>query len=174
MASSAIDLLRFTRPELVLCPLPATDVASLLRAFAERLRERGLVSSSDEVLHRLLVREELASTGIGAGVAVPHCKVADLREPILSIGLVAKTGIDFKAVDGLPVRLFFAVFSPQEAPAAHLQVLAAVSRWVKSGPVERMLHCKRPESLLAVLAENSPAQEVVEGSRSLDAAVGNP
>ncbi len=160
-----MDLLEFTRPDLVFCPLPATDAESLLRAFAERLHERGLVDSSEDLVRRMMDREELGSTGIGASVAVPHCKVGGLTAPVVSIGLVAKPGIDFGAVDSSPVRLFFAVISPEQAPADHLKVLAAVSRWVKTGPVERMLHCKRPESLLAVLAETSRPQDVAVGSQ---------
>ncbi len=160
-----MDILEFTRPDLVFCPLPATDAQSLLRAFAERLHGAGLVMDSEDLLRRLVDRENLGSTGIGDAVAVPHCKVDGLAKPILSLGLVAKPGIEFRAVDGIPVRLFFTVISPDQAPAEHLKVLAAVSHWVKSGPVDRMLGCRRPESLLAVLAETTQAQDVPVANR---------
>jgi nitrogen PTS system EIIA component len=120
-----------TRPDLIFFGLPKADRQALLHALAERLAERGVIGDPEELYARLWEREQLGSTGIGAGVAIPHCKLPGLTHGIVAVGLVPE-GVDFAAVDGRPVHLFFLVVSPSASPAEHLQVLAAISRWVKA------------------------------------------
>lgn len=82
---------------------------------------------ADLVVERLAAREKLGSTGFGGGVAIPHAKLAGL--PRVS-GMLIRLAqpIEFKAVDGLPVDLAFALLSPTDAGAEHLKALAGVSR----------------------------------------------
>ena len=120
-----------TRPELIFPDLPATDRAGVLHALAERIAGRGAVPNAVDLYQKLLEREQLGSTGIGAGIAIPHCKLPGLKRGVVAIGLVPQ-GVGFGAVDGQPVRVFFLVVSPSDSPAEHLQVLAAISRWVKA------------------------------------------
>jgi PTS system nitrogen regulatory IIA component len=121
-----------TRPELIFPELRAADRSQILRLFADKIAARGLVKDADELFQKLMEREQLGSTGIGSGIAIPHCKVKGLSQGVVAIG-VAEEGVDFGAADGQPVRLFFMVISPSESPAEHLQVLAAISRWIKGG-----------------------------------------
>lgn len=121
-----------TRPDLIFPELPAGDRQEALRALAERMAGRGLVRSADSLYDKLWEREQLGSTGIGGGIAIPHCKLAGLEKGMVAIGL-AREGVSFGAADGLPVDLFFLVVSPSESPAEHLQILAALSRWIKAG-----------------------------------------
>lgn len=141
-----------TRPELIFPGLEATDAAALLRTLAERLVEAGVGASSEEIYQKLLEREQLGSTGIGSGVAIPHCKLAGLDKVTLAIGIVRGGGIDFSAVDQKPVRLFFLVVSPGAAPAEHLQCLAAISRWVKVDEhVRRILELQDAQAIFTLL-----------------------
>lgn len=120
-----------TRSELIFPGLQAPDRPQLLRRLAERIAASGLVKSADELYQKLWEREQIGSTGIGSGIAIPHCKLKGLARGVVAIGTVPE-GVDFGAVDGRPVRLVFLVISPLEAPAEHLQVLAAISRWIKA------------------------------------------
>ncbi|HXO21762.1 MAG TPA: PTS sugar transporter subunit IIA [Thermoanaerobaculia bacterium] len=120
-----------TGPELIFLGLPAADRSTFLHAFAEKVAERGLVRDAEELYGRLWERELLGSTGVGSGVAIPHCKLKGLRQGVVAVGVAAE-GVDFGAADGRPVRVFFLVVSPVESPAEHLQMLAAISRWVKA------------------------------------------
>ncbi|MES1240496.1 MAG: PTS sugar transporter subunit IIA [Acidobacteriota bacterium] len=145
-----------TRPELILSDLTATDphpVDTVLRAFADRLAEAGVVRDADELFRRLREREQLSSTGIGSGIAIPHCKMPGLKHAVLAVGL-APGGVGFGAADGQPVRLFFLVVSPETSPAEHLRVLASISRWVKSGHhAERILEMRDPAEIQRFLEE---------------------
>jgi mannitol/fructose-specific phosphotransferase system IIA component (Ntr-type) len=139
------------RADLIFVDLPGADGPTVLRAFAERVVERGRVGDADLLYHRLLEREKLGSTALGHGVAVPHCKIDGLRDVVVAVGLFQK-GIDFEASDGEPVRLLFLVVSPSASPAAHLQSLAAISRWVKGEHhVERILELTEPQAIFDLL-----------------------
>jgi nitrogen PTS system EIIA component len=142
-----------TRPELIFPDLPATDRAGVLHALAERVAGRGAVPNAVDLYQKLLEREQLGSTGIGSGIAIPHCKLPRLKTGVAAIGLVPQ-GVDFGAVDGKPVKVFFLIVSPSESPAEHLQALAAISRWVKGDRhAERLLELHDPEAVYALLQE---------------------
>lgn len=127
------------RPDLIFPDLPATDRVQVLRALAGRVAERGLVNDRDILFEKLWEREQLGSTAIGGGIAIPHCKVDRLKSGLVSLGRIPQ-GVDFGAADGQPVRLFFLVISPSQSPAEHLQILAALSRWIKvDGRVQALL-----------------------------------
>lgn len=152
-----MDLQSLTEPELIFPDLPAFDIPSVLRAFADRLAEKGRVPAADRLYEKLWEREQLGSTGIGDGVAVPHCKLSGFDQVVLAIGHVAK-GIEFAAVDGKPVRLFFCVVSPDSQPAAHLQCLQAISTWLKRNTAsQRILEMDDPEAIYALLSADPSA-----------------
>jgi PTS system nitrogen regulatory IIA component len=119
-----------TRPELIFPNLRAADSAGVLRELAAHAAAAGAAADGDGLFRALLEREQLGSTGLGHGVAIPHCKLKGLDHGIVALGL-ARPGVDFGAPDGKPVSVFFLVLSPDDNPAEHLQTLARVSRWVR-------------------------------------------
>jgi fructose-specific phosphotransferase system IIA component len=150
-----VGLGSLTRPELIFPDLPAADRREVLQAFADRIAALGLVRDRAALLQQLWEREQLSSTGIGSGIAIPHCKLPGLRQGIVAIGL-APQGIDFEAADGQPVHLCFLVVSPESAPAEHLRVLAAISRWIKTDRhAERILELRDPQEIYRFLQEGS-------------------
>jgi PTS system nitrogen regulatory IIA component len=113
-------------PERVIVDLRPTDKGQLLSELARRMAAAvGL--GPEKVLQALQAREELGSTGIGAGLAMPHARIDGATK---FVGLFARLGraIDFNAVDEEPVDLVFALLSPERASNEHLQALACVSR----------------------------------------------
>ncbi|HET9769165.1 MAG TPA: PTS sugar transporter subunit IIA [Thermoanaerobaculia bacterium] len=144
-----------TDPHLIFPGLAAADAAGVLRELADRLARGGVVADPETLFQRLWEREQLGSTAIGRGIAIPHCKLDGLEHVVLAVGL-APAGVDFGAADGQPVRLFFVVVSPSRSPAEHLQSLAAISRWVKTdGRVERLLGLQDPDAILDLLRERA-------------------
>lgn len=148
-----MELARLIRPELVFAKLPGSDRVSVLRAVAERMAAEGVVGDPEELYRKLWEREELGSTGIGSAVAVPHCKLPGLAGVVVSVAICSQE-IDFESRDGVPVRLLFTVISPEDEPAAHLQSLAAISKWVKADHhVERILSLADPEAICSLFRE---------------------
>lgn len=142
-----------TRPELIFPEIEAASASALLHTLAERLVAAGVGSSPQLLYQKLLEREQLGSTGIGSGIAIPHCKLAGLERVVLAIATVRGEGIDFLAIDQKPVRLFFVVVSPEGSPAEHLQCLAAISKWVKvEDHLRRILELDDPRAIFELLA----------------------
>jgi nitrogen PTS system EIIA component len=140
-----------TSSELIFPDLLATDGPAVLRELAEGVAARGAVREAETLFQRLWEREQLGSTAIGHGVAIPHCKLNGLPRVLVAIG-ISRRGVDFGATDGQPVRLFFLVASPSQSPAEHLQSLAAISKWVKGDRnVERVLGLADARAIAAVI-----------------------
>ena len=101
----------------------------------------------------LLERERLGSTGIGDGIAIPHGKVQDLDELVLSFGRSTQ-GIEFDSMDGRPTHLFFLLIAPENSAGIHLRALAKISRLLKSSPFrQRLLEAGTEEELFQVIQE---------------------
>ena len=124
-----MKLIEFLQPSAVSDlqgPNAQAVLAELCRPVAAARR-----MESQRLLEVLVEREKLGSTGIGDGVAIPHGKVIGLPALTASFGR-ARQGVDFKAIDGKPTFLFFALFAPENSAGAHLKALARISRIFKS------------------------------------------
>jgi len=101
----------------------------------------------------LLERERLGSTGIGDGIAIPHGKIQDLDELILSFGRSTR-GIEFDSMDGRPTHLFFLLIAPENSAGIHLRALAKISRLLKSAHFrQRLMEAGNRESIFQVIQE---------------------
>lgn len=97
----------------------------VLQTLAERLSKTLSGISDLELFDQLIARERLGSTGIGSGVAVPHCRLEGLNAPVAAL-LKLPAAIDFDSIDKAPVDLIFALIVPSDATDEHLQLLASV------------------------------------------------
>jgi len=109
--------------------------------------------NKEALVEVLLERERLGSTGIGDGIAIPHGKIQDLDELILSFGRSAQ-GIEFDSMDGRPTHLFFLLIAPENSAGIHLRALAKISRLLKSAHFrQRLLEAGTVEELFLVIQE---------------------
>lgn len=139
------------RPDLIFPDLPAGEWHEVLRTLSERIAARGGVGSAEELFARLWEREQQGATGIGGGVAIPHCKLPGLRRGLVAVGTVP-SGVDLAAAGGEPVRLLFVVLSPDESPSEHLRSLAAISRWMRvKGRAASLLALRDPAAVYDLL-----------------------
>ena len=101
----------------------------VIRAMASSLLEAGKIAQDqyDGIVEAILKREELGSTGIGRGVAVPHTKHPSVHELIGAVA-VSDEGVDFDSLDGEKVHLLFLLISPPDRPGDHLRALENISR----------------------------------------------
>jgi PTS system nitrogen regulatory IIA component len=123
---------------------------SLLQQLAHMAAQRLGVAQAT-ILASVTEREQLGSTGLGQGVAIPHGKLEGLTR---IYGLFARLAepIDYKAIDGRPVDLVFLLLSPPDVGAEHLKALAAVSRITRHGPtLDKMRGARSRDALAAVL-----------------------
>ena len=134
-------------------PLVATTKSDILRELVDVAANGAQVKDRAEVLRAVMEREEVLSTGIGHGVAIPHGKSASVNQLILVAG-VAPAGIDFEALDGKPVNLFFLLVGPESAAGEHVKALSRISRLLRRESFrERLISAPDAGAFYAVLAE---------------------
>ena len=133
--------------------LAGTTRDEALAEMSAALAETGAVSDGTELARRLIERERMGSTGLGGGLAIPHCKLHEIGDVVLAVG-VSRRGIEFGAADGQPVRLLFLVLSPADSPALHLQALARISRVIRvPGVLERVSEAATAGEIAAALKD---------------------
>ena len=112
--------------------LKADDKNAAIEEMVESLVEAGELTAGnkDEIIAAVMKREELGSTGIGRGVAVPHTKHAVVDKLVGTIA-VSAGGIDFNSLDGENVQLFFLLVSPPDRPGDHLRALENITRHLR-------------------------------------------
>lgn len=127
-----MKLLDFVVPESIIVDLKATGKEEAIREMVGGLHESGELADDavESIIRAIMDREELGSTGIGMGVAVPHTRHQTLQRLVGTVAL-ADSGVDFAALDGEPVDIFFLLVSPQNQPGDHLRALENISRHLK-------------------------------------------
>jgi len=129
----------------------ARDKRGVLRELAEILSESLGDEHVQTVLAGLTERENVMSTGIGHGIAIPHARLAGAGE--LKLALVRyPSGIDFEALDGKPVYAAFGVVGPPEGTGQHVKLLARIARLVKeTGALDEVLGAPDVDAVLQIL-----------------------
>lgn len=150
------DLLR---PEGLLLDIAADSKADLLAQLSARVADIWGVDA-EHVLKKLNKREELGSTGIGGGIALPHCTCDGVEAPMVVFARVTPP-VDFKAVDGDKVDLVMALLLPKDNASQHLSALSQAARILRQQAVVKSLRrASAPEEVMAIFrAAHSAAEE---------------
>ena len=144
-------------PDDVILDLRAADKRRLLEELAQRAARPAHIDSL-VILEALRARETLGSTGMGAGIAIPHARLASLSRPI---GLFARLRplVEFDAIDGQRIDLVFLLLLPSQAQGEHLNALACVARRLRDEATTAALRAARaPHKLYAILAATPDRQ----------------
>ncbi len=121
-----IDITRILSPQCVRVAVEASSRKRVLHYTSDILAEAYPELSARKVFDELASRERLGSTGLGEGVAIPHCRI-DCEE-ILGAFVTLKASVDYDAIDEQPVDLLFVLIVPPAETTAHLDLLAALAR----------------------------------------------
>ncbi len=113
-------------PGRTLCGIEGVSKKRALEILANTIAQDVPAIDADELFRRLIARERLGSTGIGHGIAIPHCRVEHCNGTLGAL-ITLKHPIDFDAIDSEPVDILFAMLVPEDAHSEHLQTLAALA-----------------------------------------------
>lgn len=155
MENTCMKFCDFVCPKAILARLAATDKERAIREMTQSLLDAGEIEAAEyeSIVRAVLKREELGSTGIGRGVAVPHTKHPSVDHLVGTVA-VSKEGVDFASLDGEKVYLFFLLISPPDQPGAHLRALEYVSRQLRDETFCRFLRqAQGPEDIKQLLDE---------------------
>jgi mannitol/fructose-specific phosphotransferase system IIA component (Ntr-type) len=130
----------FISPEAIRAELIADDKEGVIREMVQALLDAGRIRKDqmESIVRAILNREELGSTGIGRGVAVPHTKHPSVPGLVGTVG-VSSEGVDFDSLDGERVHVFFLLISPPDRPGDHLRALENISRQLRNDTFCRFL-----------------------------------
>jgi mannitol/fructose-specific phosphotransferase system IIA component (Ntr-type) len=149
----------FVIKEAIIPDLKATTKEGVIRELIESLRASGQFrgGETEDIVKAILKREQLGSTGIGRGVAIPHSKHVTVERLIGALG-VSKAGINFDSVDGEPVHVLVLLVSPQERPGDHLRALENVARSMRDDGFVRELRAAATRDEIWRLLDEAPLQ----------------
>jgi len=135
--------------------IKATDKQGVIREMVQSVLNAGGIQKDEYegIVKAIVKREELGSTGIGRGIAVPHTKHASVKRLVGCVA-VSGDGIDFDSLDCEKVQLFFLLISPPDCPGDHLRALEHITRQLKDDTFCRFLkQSKTKEDILSLLEE---------------------
>jgi PTS system fructose-specific IIA component/PTS system nitrogen regulatory IIA component len=145
----------FISPRAVKSELGSASKDEVIAELVQTLVDAGeiLEKDRDDIIRAIMRREELGSTGIGRGVAVPHTKHPSVTKLVGTVG-VSSSGLDFESLDGQKASLFFLLVSPPDRPGDHLRALENISRQLRDDQFCKLLgQSKTAADILNLLEE---------------------
>lgn len=135
--------------------LDAVDKEGVIREMVRTIIDAGGIPESEYegIVKAIMRREDLGSTGIGRGIAVPHTKHVSVDRLVGTVA-ISQEGIDFDSLDCEKVNLFFLLISPPDRPSEHLRALEHITRQLKDDAFCRFLkQSQTREDILHLLDE---------------------
>ena len=145
-------LLDILSPRSTVVGLQGETKEQIIEELVDALEIGDAISDRDKVLQAILEREEIMSTGIGDGIAIPHGKSDAASRLVAALG-TQKRGVDFEALDGEPAFVFFLLVSPANVSGPHIKALARISRLLKNDDFKkRLIDAATAEEIISAIA----------------------
>ena len=144
--------------------LNATNKKTALKEIARLAKKSPVLKDIDEkdIFEALQKREDLTSTGLGKGIALPHCRMDEVEEFVVGAAIVPG-GVDFDAVDGKKVSLLIFIIAPSSDSNKHIRLLSMISQLIRQeGFLENILSQKTPQSFREVFLSHTRKDAIEE------------
>lgn len=152
----------------ILLHMTGSQKEEAINQLVDVLYKAEKITDRDAFKTEIEKRENLSTTGIGDGIAIPHAKTKAVKEAAIAFGK-SVSGIDYEALDGKPSHLFFMIAAPEGANNTHLEALARLSGMLMKVEVRyQLLTAATPDEILDIINkyDKEEAQEPAEGDRS--------
>ncbi len=148
----------------------AANKTEAIEKMVELMEKRGNLTDKEVYKKGVFAREEESTTGVGDGIAIPHCKSDTVKGPGLA-AMVLPEGVDYDALDGEPVNLVFLIAAPNTKDNVHLQVLSRLSALLMDEKfVADLRAAKSPEDFLSIIEKAEEKKEAEEAANAAAAA----
>lgn len=124
--------------DVIKVPVKSVTKTEIIRELVDVLDKAGKIKDKDSVYNAVIARENMGSTGLEKGIAVPHAKTDKVKSLTLAIG-IAPEGVDFDSLDGEPSKLFFLLLAQPDQSGPHIEALAEIARITRSASFCRLL-----------------------------------
>jgi PTS system nitrogen regulatory IIA component len=146
-----MKIMDFLDAKAIKLDMVATEKEDALKELVDMLAEVHDIGDKKHIVKALIERESLGSTGIGQGIAIPHGKTDRVKDLVAVLG-ISKTGVNFEALDGEPVYIFFLLVAPKDTAGPHLKALAQISRILRDTYFCDLLkRCKSAEEVYELI-----------------------
>ncbi len=129
-----MKICRYLKESHIFLDLEPGDKKDVLEDFISRLKKRGIIGEERTILDKLLERENLCSTGLEKGIAVPHTLTDHVGDPLIALALI-KNGMRYESVDQMPTYVLLLILGNTDDPGIQLKILAHICRLVKETDV---------------------------------------
>lgn len=148
-----LDISRYVKPtSIFFLEVPDRDI--VLHTMATSLQESGVLDDAEAFYQALLNREQIVTTGIGMGIAIPHAKLPEYDDFFIAVAILKK-GVDWKALDSAPVRLILMIGGPDDKQTEYLQILSSLTSLLRDEDRRRkLLIAESPEAVLDLLKKH--------------------
>lgn len=127
----------------------------VIDVMIDRLDHKAKLKDKASFRKAIFHREGLVSTGIGMGVAVPHAKMKEIRQFFIAIGIQQMKGIEWNALDKVPVRIVFMIGGPDDRQSEYLQILSMLTRAIKDVELrKKLLKASNPQEVFDLFANS--------------------
>ena len=148
-----MKLTRYIRPECFVWNLTEKTREDALRRIIHVMAEKGLVTDEREVFARLMERENIQTTAVGNGIAIPHCFIEEIPDLIIIVAR-APGGLEFDSFDGKPTNVLFLLMGNRQEHSLHLKALARIARLIKNtGFIEKIVSSASVEDMVRAFDE---------------------
>src|SRR3989338_1273388 len=153
-----MKIVDFLNEKAISADLKATTKEGIIRELVDLLAKAEGIKNREELVKILLNRETLGSTGIGQGVGIPHGKTNSVKKLVAAFG-ICHQGVNFDALDGEPVYIFFLLVAPEDSAGPHLKALARISRLLKDKFFRESLKSLTEEKAILKLIREEDAKK---------------
>lgn len=149
-----MKLLDYLDPSHIALELSGDNKEEVLSALVKVMADQGTITKPGLLFDSLMEREELGSTGIGNGVAIPHGRSKELTQPVVVFGRT-DAEVNFESIDGKTARIFFLLVAPETGENEHLHLLAKIARLMRDALIrEQLLALQTPAEVLELLGRH--------------------
>lgn len=125
-------------PDGIILDIRADEKIAVIKELAQILIDKNIITQSEEFYAAVLKRENLESTGIGQGVAIPHARTSAVKNIAVVFGRSQK-GVDFSSLDGQPSNLIFLIAAPEDKKTEYIMTLARLSKLLRKNDLRKAL-----------------------------------
>lgn len=138
--------------DIIKIPLEAKTKPDVIKELVDVLKKAGKIEDAESVFRAVMLRENMGSTGLEKGIAVPHAKTHKVNNLVLAIG-VSPEGIDFDSLDGEPSKLFFLLIATPQQAGPHIEALSEIARLTRSSSFcKLLLNAKTPKEIVEIFS----------------------
>lgn len=129
---------QYIKPELTLSHISANSKKRALEKAADLISKHVENVNAEEIFEQLIARERLGSTGIGKGIAIPHCRNSNVKDMTCCL-LTLDEAVDFDSIDSNPTDILFVLVVPEESCNQHLETLANLAKLMDNAEYRNQL-----------------------------------